>query len=951
MSMRGLTVFIADLRNCRARDLEEKRVNKEMANIRAKFKDSGLNGYQKKKYVAKLIYMYILGWDVDFGHAEAVQLLQSSKYSEKQIGYLACTLLLSESSDLMHLVVNSLKRDLASQNEVHVCLALHAIANVAGREMAEVLSYQVQQLLVEGHQTSFVRKKAALCLLRLYRKHPDFFQTVDWAPKIVSMLDDHDFGTVLATATLITTLAQTYPQAYARSVEKGINRLAKINMDREYSPDYVYYDVPVPWLQVRLLRLLQYYPPPGDLQLINKLSSVLQNIIHNAASGSKNIQRNNAQNALLFEAINLCIHLDPESVLVEQSFGILGNFISAKETNVRYLALETMCHLAATGARNCIDALRVNQETIISSLKDRDISVRRRAVDLLYSMCDETNVRVIVAELLRYLQIADYAIRDEMVLKIAILTEKFAMEYSWYVDVILQLITIAGDHISDDIWFRVIQIITNNEDLQVYAATTLLAALNSPACHETTLKVGGYVLGEFGHFIANNPGCSPIDQFTAIHSKYSACTPRTRALLLTTYLKFVNLFPEIKDEIVNVFKQNRHVLDTEISQRAKEYLAIVAEMQSDEILQTVCVEMPVFPERESALVKRLQKETRETEDKRTWVIGGRDANAEMARESRRRRTSHPNSATNLSTQVLPSEIEKEAASKNVMAANRAAAVLDDGTLFRRLVLIPNGLLHRDPVLELGLKSEYRDQLGRLAIFFGNRSLHAVSSLSTALVDAETGLQANSSSGTFSTATCKVRVSLVQPVPAILPQGSQLHQLYKVECLGPADPTADANRPLSLAITFNLGAASTGSLSSADNGNTTVIVALPIPLTKFVNPVELTDHDFFSRWRQIGGPPREAQVVFPPREGGLLDRPELVRRIGGLGFKVLEGLDQAGGVVGAGILSCVELGKVGCMVRLEVNQEHKMYRCTVRTTNEVVSHTLRVHIEEVIVSSL
>lgn len=27
--------------------------------------------------------------------------------------------------------------------------------------------------------------------------------------------------------------------------------------------DYIYYKVPTPWLQVKCLRLLQYYPPPG----------------------------------------------------------------------------------------------------------------------------------------------------------------------------------------------------------------------------------------------------------------------------------------------------------------------------------------------------------------------------------------------------------------------------------------------------------------------------------------------------------------------------------------------------------------------------------------------------------------------------------------------------------------------------------------------------------------
>jgi hypothetical protein len=36
-----------------------------------------------------------------------------------------------------------------------------------------------------------------------------------------------------------------------------------------------------------------------------------------------------------------------------------------------------------------------------------------------------------------------------------------------YVDVILQLIDKAGDFVSDDIWYRVVQFVTNNEDLQV----------------------------------------------------------------------------------------------------------------------------------------------------------------------------------------------------------------------------------------------------------------------------------------------------------------------------------------------------------------------------------------------------------------------------------------------------------------------------------------------------
>lgn len=85
MAMRGLNVFISDLRTCRTREQESLRINKELANIRSKFKDINLGGYQKKKYVAKLAFMFILGHDIDFGHSEAISLISCSTYSEKSI--------------------------------------------------------------------------------------------------------------------------------------------------------------------------------------------------------------------------------------------------------------------------------------------------------------------------------------------------------------------------------------------------------------------------------------------------------------------------------------------------------------------------------------------------------------------------------------------------------------------------------------------------------------------------------------------------------------------------------------------------------------------------------------------------------------------------------------------------------------------------------------------------
>jgi hypothetical protein len=36
-----------------------------------------------------------------------------------------------------------------------------------------------------------------------------------------------------------------------------------------------------------------------------------------------------------------------------------------------------------------------------------------------------------------------------------------------YVDKVLEMISIAGDHVGEEVWHRIVQIVTNNKDLQV----------------------------------------------------------------------------------------------------------------------------------------------------------------------------------------------------------------------------------------------------------------------------------------------------------------------------------------------------------------------------------------------------------------------------------------------------------------------------------------------------
>lgn len=930
--MRGLVQFIADLRNARARELEEKRINKELANIRQKFKDGNLSGYHKKKYVCKLLYIYILGWNVDFGHLEAVNLISANKYSEKQIGYLAMTLFLHEKHELLHLVVNSIRKDLLDHNELFNCLALHAIANVGGREMGEALSGEVHRLLISPTSKSFVKKKAALTLLRLYRKHSDIVQP-QWAERIVSLMDDVDMGVALSVTSLVMALAQDNLEQYKGAYVKAAAKLKRILIDGEYAGDYLYYKVPCPWIQVKLLRLLQYFPPSDDSHVREMIRESLQKILNLALETNKNVQQNNAQNAVLFEAINLIIHLETEHALMKQISSRLGRFIQSRETNVRYLGLEAMTHLAARS--DTLEPIKQHQEVILGSLKDRDISVRRKGLDLLYSMCDASNAQAIVGELLHYLQNADFAIREEMVLKIAILTEKYATDVQWYVNISLRLIAMAGDHVSDEVWQRVIQIVTNNEELQVYAAHNILQYVKQDHCHETLVKIGAYILGEFGHLIAEEKSCSPIEQFLALHGKLAACSSSTRAMILSSFIKFVNLFPEIKPQLVNVFHVYSHTLDSELQQRACEYLTL-ASLPTDDLLRTMCDEMPPFPERQSALLSRLHQKHANTSDKRTWVVGGKDANADaaelkMAKTGGLRRTfstaanGHANGEVGAKSSGLggrsamndlagldmnnlgPAEEKALKQPPNLASAAHLSPGWEKG--FQRLMVRADGVLFEDGQIQVGVRSEYRGQMACLILYFTNKTPALISSFTTTL-DLDESEKPNLSWD-------------VKGLPdTTIPQGGQAQQviMFEAKKVFEKSPT--------IRISYLAGALQALTLK------------LPVMIHKFMDPAELSAEDFFKRWKQIGGAPREAQQVFGlagPKDGEREMTESFVRSvIEGFRWGVLHGVDpNQKNFVGASVVHTSESGKFGCLLRLEPNYATQMVRLTIRATDDTL----------------
>ncbi|XP_067830469.1 AP-2 complex subunit alpha-2-like isoform X4 [Heptranchias perlo] len=912
--MRGLAVFISDIRNCKSKEAEIKRINKELANIRSKFKgDKALDGYSKKKYVCKLLFIFLLGHDIDFGHMEAVNLLSSNKYTEKQIGYLFISVLVNSNSELIRLINNAIKNDLASRNPIFMCLALHCIANVGSREMAEAFASEIPKILVAGDTMDSVKQSAALCLLRLYKTSPDLVPMGEWTSRVVHLLNDQHLGVVTAATSLITCLSKKNPDEFKTCVSLAVSRLSRIVSSASTDlQDYTYYFVPAPWLSVKLLRLLQCYPPPEDTAVKGRLIECMETILNKAQEPpkSKKVQHSNAKNAILFEAISLIIHYDSEPNLLVRACNQLGQFLQHRETNLRYLALESMCLLA--GSEFSHEAVKTHIETVINALKtERDVSVRQRAADLLYAMCDRTNAPQIVAEMLSYLETADYSIREEIVLKVAILAEKYAVDYTWYVDTILNLIRIAGDYVSEEVWYRVIQIVINRDDVQGYAAKTVFEALQAPACHENMVKVGGYILGEFGNLIAGDPRSSPLVQFNLLHSKFHLCSVPTRALLLSSYIKFVNLFPETKPTIQDVLRSDSQLRnsDVELQQRAVEYLKL-SSIASTDVLATVLEEMPPFPERESSILAKLKKkkgpstmtDIEEGKKEQTEVNGGVEPAVNASTVS----TPSP-SADLLGLKSAPTSggsLLVDVFSDAVPATGALAPGSEEN--FSRFVCKNNGVLFENQLLQIGIKSEYRQNLGRMYLFFGNKT--SVQFLNFTLDVSCPGELQN-------------QLNLqAKPVEPIVEGGAQVQQVINIECL------SDFTEAPLLNIQFRYG----GTLQN-------ITLKLPITVNKFFQPTEMASEDFFQRWKQLSSPQQEAQKIFKANHP--MDTEVTKAKLIGFGSALLQDVDpNPDNFVGAGVIHTKSI-QVGCLLRLEPNGQAQMYRLTLRTSKETVSKRL------------
>jgi Adaptin N terminal region len=76
-----------------------------------------------------------------------------------------------------------------------------------------------------------------------------------------------------------------------------------------------------------------------DSSVRNRLNECIETVMNKSQESpkSKKVQHSNAKNAILFEAINLVIHMDCDPNLLVRACNLLGLFLQHRETNLRFV--------------------------------------------------------------------------------------------------------------------------------------------------------------------------------------------------------------------------------------------------------------------------------------------------------------------------------------------------------------------------------------------------------------------------------------------------------------------------------------------------------------------------------------------------------------------------------------------------------------------------------------
>jgi AP-1 complex subunit gamma-1 len=453
-----------------------------------------------------------------------MKLTASPHFPEKRIGYLGMLLLLSENAEVLMLSTNALKSDLTSENKFIAGLALCAIGNLATADMSRDLAPEVDKHLKSN--LPYLRKKASLAMARCLAKCPDMVE--DFVDRIVSLLKDRTHGVLVTVVQLMT---QVLIIDYRTAEEEGedpfdtpcrnaflkvvpvLVRMLRNMLGSGYSTDYEVSGIVDPFLQVQILSLLRLLGANNE-----RASEEMNDVLAQVATNTETAK--NAGNAILYECVQTIMGIESEDGLRVLAVNILGRFLLNRDNNIRYVALNTlarciveqkqtgrddeaMAAVAEGEANNAMSALQRHRTTVVECLKDPDISIRQRALELIYHLVNETNVETLTAELLNYLVLCPREHKSDICTRILKVVDRFSPDDRWRVDTLITTLTIAGREATLDVQSATIIYISRaSSDIHAFATHKLLKAIrDDDGSQSGLLAVAVWCIGEYGEML------------------------------------------------------------------------------------------------------------------------------------------------------------------------------------------------------------------------------------------------------------------------------------------------------------------------------------------------------------------------------------------------------------------------------------------------------------------
>lgn len=476
-----------------------------------------------------------------------------------------------------------------------VGLALCTLGNIASIEMSRDLFPEIENLISTANP--YIRRKAALCAMRICRKVPDLQE--HFVEKAKILLSDRNHGVLLCGLTFVTSMceAEEIEETNDSVVEifrplvPGLVRTLKGLASSGYAPEHDVTGITDPFLQVKILRLLRVLGR-GDVRISEQINDILAQVATNTES-SKNVG-----NSILYESVLTILDIEADSGLRVLGVNILGKFLTNKDNNIRYVALNTLIKVVAVEP----NAVQRHRNTILECLRDPDISIRRRALDLSFTLINEGNVRVLIRELLAFLEVADNEFKPAMTSQIGIAADRFAPNKRWHVDTIYRVLKLAGNYVKEQILSSFVRLIATTPELQTYSVQKLYAGLKEDITQEGLTLAGSWVIGEYGdsllrggqyeseELVKEVKESDIVDLFTTIlNSSYS--TQVVTEYIVTSSMKLTSRLQEPAqiDRIRRLLSNRTADLSVEIQQRAVEYGNLFA---YDEIRRGVLERMP-----------------------------------------------------------------------------------------------------------------------------------------------------------------------------------------------------------------------------------------------------------------------------------------------------------------------------------------------------------------------